>query len=478
MIDPKVPLFKWGPIDGKPIYLDAFHEAISDFTAHFPNESWPDMIAYFKDGKILYVIEQSGMNFAGLSFFKDYLAGRKSVQERYKVWQEAAKKIEKEVDSINKGLSNLSDRDLAKKFEHFYDLAIDLWQKEFLAEISNYSGGPYLKEKVFAELPKYGVKVLEKITAPEYRSIFQQEELELLEISLIKDSVQQGKALREHQKKYYWLNNNYGGTEILPVAYFKEKLKGISINEAKEKTRQIKAYPKKVRNDKQVAIKKYKVSKELEKMAEILCATTAWQDQEKKYTLLMDHIIATYLKELSSRCKIPFSDLLYYSLAEIGKLAGGNEPIKVVERQKSCVVHYKEKVGLSWISGDKAEVLVKPYLEEKIDKKSSIIKGMVVSRGKKSAIRAVAKVLLTPKEAAKLNEGEILVAPMTSPEYILAMRKAGAIVTDFGGITSHAAIISRELNIPCIVDTRVATRLIKDGDKILVDTNKGIIKII
>ena len=56
------------------------------------------------------------------------------------------------------------------------------------------------------------------------------------------------------------------------------------------------------------------------------------------------------------------------------------------------------------------------------------------------------------------------------------MKKASAIVTEQGGITSHAAIVSREMNIPCVIGTRIATRVLKDGDTVEVDANKGIVK--
>ena len=75
-----------------------------------------------------------------------------------------------------------------------------------------------------------------------------------------------------------------------------------------------------------------------------------------------------------------------------------------------------------------------------------------------------------------MNKGDILVAPMTSPDFIVAMRKASAIITDSGGMTCHAAIVSRELKIPCIVGTNIATKLLKDKDIVEIDTSKGIIK--
>lgn len=76
----------------------------------------------------------------------------------------------------------------------------------------------------------------------------------------------------------------------------------------------------------------------------------------------------------------------------------------------------------------------------------------------------------------KVKEGDILVAPMTTPELMPAMKNAAAFITDEGGITCHAAIISRELDKPCIIGTKTATRIIKDGDLVEVDANLGIIR--
>ena len=77
-----------------------------------------------------------------------------------------------------------------------------------------------------------------------------------------------------------------------------------------------------------------------------------------------------------------------------------------------------------------------------------------------------------------LLPGEILVSPMTTPDFIPAMRKAGAIITDEGGITCHAAIVSRELKKPCIIGTRIATKILKNGDYVKVNATNGIIRII
>ena len=75
-----------------------------------------------------------------------------------------------------------------------------------------------------------------------------------------------------------------------------------------------------------------------------------------------------------------------------------------------------------------------------------------------------------------MRQGDILVTGMTSPDYIVVMKRAAAIVTDAGGMTQHAAVVSRELGVPCIVGTKVATQVFKDGELVEVDTEKGTVK--
>ena len=82
-------------------------------------------------------------------------------------------------------------------------------------------------------------------------------------------------------------------------------------------------------------------------------------------------------------------------------------------------------------------------------------------------------ILKSPRELSKVKEGNVLVTEMTNPDYVPAMKKASAIVTDKGGRTSHAAIVSRELGIPAVVGTSLATKMLKDGELITVDGTKG-----
>lgn len=88
-------------------------------------------------------------------------------------------------------------------------------------------------------------------------------------------------------------------------------------------------------------------------------------------------------------------------------------------------------------------------------------------------VRGPVRVLRSASEIARVGAGEVLVAPMTSPDWVPAMRRAAAVVTDQGGMTSHAAIVSRELEIPCVTGTRDATRVLADGMLVEVDGRAG-----
>ena len=100
-----------------------------------------------------------------------------------------------------------------------------------------------------------------------------------------------------------------------------------------------------------------------------------------------------------------------------------------------------------------------------------IVKGIPASSG---TAEGIARLLLPGRDSFDaFNDGDILVTTLTDPTMVHAMIKAVAIVTDAGGITSHPAILSREMGIPCVVNTKQATILIKDGMRVAVDGTKG-----
>lgn len=116
-----------------------------------------------------------------------------------------------------------------------------------------------------------------------------------------------------------------------------------------------------------------------------------------------------------------------------------------------------------------------PILNEEIISTDKIIKGTVAFPGyAKGIVKRVDKA----KDMDKYNPGDIIVSINTSPDLMPVLRTCSAIVSDEGGVMCHAAIVSREMKKPCIIGTRIATKVLNDGDLIEVDANKGIVKIL
>jgi len=109
----------------------------------------------------------------------------------------------------------------------------------------------------------------------------------------------------------------------------------------------------------------------------------------------------------------------------------------------------------------------------KVDSRAREVKGVAANRGVK---KGRVKLVFSPADFKNFCRDDILVAKMTSTDFIPIMKRAGAFVTDEGGLACHAAIVSREYDKPCIIGTKIATKVFKDGDLVEVDANKGIVR--
>ncbi len=112
--------------------------------------------------------------------------------------------------------------------------------------------------------------------------------------------------------------------------------------------------------------------------------------------------------------------------------------------------------------------------ERDLDKVEAI-NGTIASPG---IAKGVVKVVASYDDIDLVEGGQVLVTEMTMPSFLPAMKRAVAFITDEGGVTCHAAIIAREMKKPCIIGTKIATQVLKDGDMVEVDANKGVVRIL
>ena len=186
-------------------------------------------------------------------------------------------------------------------------------------------------------------------------------------------------------------------------------------------------------------------------------------------------------KEISSRIGIPVKEFLFtYTIEDARKFLKQGEKVSDKEKaaRKELFVFLKENDRKLFLSGRSArEYLQKLDISNDEDLKE--LKGISVSAG---FAKGTAKVILFKgvsellEETKNFRKGDILITTMTQPDMVPLMAKASAIVTDQGGMTSHAAVIAREFRIPCVIRTYKATQVFKSGDLIEVDAQKGIVR--
>lgn len=210
--------------------------------------------------------------------------------------------------------------------------------------------------------------------------------------------------------------------------------------------------------------------KEITKKMEKLRAVDYYQDFNR-------YVLGGYLKKLAKENNLSYDLIWQMIFSEILQLA--RKKIKpnrkeLSQRKKQFVYSFFDnKTNL--ISSKNFTNKVNKILCKEINKKQKIIQGKIAQPGK--TIGEV-KIIHNITDIKKFKPGNILVSISTNPELMPALKKAKAIVTDEGGLMCHAAIISRELNIPCIIGTKIATKVLKDGQKVEVDANKGIVRIL
>lgn len=277
--------------------------------------------------------------------------------------------------------------------------------------------------------------------------------------------------LIEHQKKFFWIRNNYAKQPILNVDFFKDEIKKL-LQEKINPKQEIKRMNDELKHNiekKKVLIKELKLSKELINLIKITESFSYIQDERKKYVLIANHYERLFIKELSKRKKLTEKQIEYAIYPEC-KFILDKKQLDL--RKKGCLCIQDNK-GYYIYEGSKVEQVHEKLFSTTSKQEITQLKGMCASKGK---AQGKAKIIQKTHDLINFKKGDVLVSSMTRPEMISAMKKASAIVTDEGGVTSHAAIVSRELGIPCLLGTKKATLVFKDGDLLDVNANKGIVK--
>lgn len=360
--------------------------------------------------------------------------------------------------------SQYANRQLADTIKELFSRLIDFSELQFYAFLV-VEGAAKVVERKLANQPH----MLEAISTP-----YKHTEMAKSRIALLK-LVAKGKInesdLIEYIKKYAWLPI-YDFTDK-PLNLDDVKNQITNVQSAKEELQHIAAHQKEGLHNYSHFLKTVKDT-DFKKLIEIVHYFSFLKEMRDDYRRHAYYLWIPFWQEIGSRLNFTVEEVNYLIEPElVVALHEGKDMRDIVKARRERYAHLLKEGELSVYGGENAkkiEALVKNKNET-----TSSIKGFSACKGK---VCGKINIIYHQEEFSKFEKGDILVTAMTHPEFLVIMKKAAAIVTDEGGITCHAAITSRELKIPCIIGTKIATRVLKDGDMVEVDANKGIVKII
>ncbi|MBS3102687.1 hypothetical protein J4458_04555 [Candidatus Woesearchaeota archaeon] len=378
------------------------------------------------------------------------------------------KKVRKDVDNgirkldyfwkiRMKNLKQLSD----KRFLDLYGKFIKDYVHYFGVGAVTYIYESHLAEKLMSELSPVNKKAESFIFSyidsenKGYKSYMIEYEDSLRRLSMNNNIPMCNKIINN----FFYIKSNYHDSKFLNKNAIKKDMEYLHINKRKHKT-----IPK-------IEISQFitKLNEEEKIILKILAKSLPLRDLRKRLNQTGQFILIRFLEEGLRRKSLQNKkDILlrmfWFEFKDFMK-----NPKKLEKKLLK-----RKNVSMGWVNN---KVF---YLEgiaiKKIRKDSKeILKGVIASKGKS---KGIVKIVMGQKDFKKFNKGEILVSEATRPEFVPIMKKAAAVVTEEGGITSHAAIISRELKVPCIVGVSHITSILKDGDLVEVDANNGVIRIL
>lgn len=296
-------------------------------------------------------------------------------------------------------------------------------------------------------------------------------------IAFLREQIRVNPAIEHYKRQFAFVKANYAIVQPITDQELREELEA-----AFTKTDALDVELSQLRNyderQKDRVARILKTHKLCENPLAFFAKLTYWREHRKKTNNQSVYVQFLILESLEHRVGIPMKFLTYITQEEVDHVLKRSINREMLERRHrlGIAVHF-ENGSYEIFEGNEAQS-IHEELEKRLageDADALRLQGQTASQG---YAKGVARIILNLAEFDKMQEGDILVTGMTRPEFLPIMKKAAAIVTNEGGITCHAAIVSRELGIPCIIGTKTATQKLKDGDIVEVRANHGTVRIL
>ena len=377
--------------------------------------------------------------------------------------------------SINRGLNfeGMSNEELTELFNGFVDhclkilsyLWITIAPEDFLINELNIELAKRIDTKVNFDLFEKSLYILQ---ASEKDS-----NLRLRQIEILKHIARglHNCDIDQIYSRFSWIEDH--GLKLIKTSKKEliDEVNSISQSQASLRLDQINNEKEKLLIDKKRIIDQFKFDERIVNYLNIISELPEVRFLRTEKIVEEVHIMKKMFDNISKRLKINCMDLTFWEIIE-GLRNNKTFEDKIILKENS---YYFSPNEIIKIQSQDVSLIDKIVNQDEDISKNKIIKGNIACRG---IAKGIVKIFNSAREKLDFKQGDILVTSMTTPDFVPLMKKAGAIVTDEGGISCHAAIVSRELNVPCIIATKNATKILKTGDYVDVDANKGIVKIL
>ncbi len=364
---------------------------------------------------------------------------------------------------MSKDFVNMTDKELKISLEHFFDESKKLYHWLWSMEFLNTALDRYLRERIRLWKPDWDEEEINDfiilISYTPHKIAFQRE----------KEDILRGEKFKDIYQKYSWISMNvWDGRPFSPEEY---KERAAKILADKENIRRVQGeYDAHARKAQEVMqnINNNEIKEILSITQRLIFLKTERIDFFSRSWSIMMPLI----DEVCKRLGISYTELLKLTQPEIlDSLEAGKLVFEdFTSRDKYTILRLNNE--MHHFCGDAHDKIEEVLFGEDF----SHIKEIRGNTAYKGVVIGKAKVLMNDRELHKLEKGDIMICNITNPNYDLAFEKIKGLVTDDGGLLCHSAIMAREFKIPCVVGTKIATRVFKDDDLLELDAEKGIIR--
>lgn len=444
----------------------------------FVNVALRDVIMVCKGTLMIFFVDRTSWESTGLAIAKE-------VEKNPSLFAELTKAHEKEapafINFTKKAGQIVSKETSDTELFNFYTTFETLYRKIYASYAPVWVMGDALSAILYQAIlerepnQEKAAEIFSALTQEPNAMVALMERKALLELAchIAKHPEKQEKRIQKHVDNYFWVTRDYEDP-VMTYDDVSKRLQEMSNNNPVEELKRLEESITAIEQNRRKYLSEYLISKVHQKLFQAMREGVHLKELRKRNVSIGLYFFDKVLEEIGRR--------LFLSIRQVRFMRIEDVQSALLEK-KDLTHEINDRINLSlWHSmdGTKTDIIVGKKAEQfynttcVADKNTTEFHGVPVSPG---IARGPVKIVMNPDECGKIEKGDVIVTVQVVPSFSTAIIRCGAIVCDGGtGITSHPATLSREAGVPCVIQTRFAREVLKDGDIVEVDGYKGVVR--